>query len=358
MNARGLSDELNQLTESLSLNQIEIGPLGSPLTIDFYEKWLSENNYGSMTYLKDHFEAKKNPHLLSASGARELRSVISVSQSYFPVVHPQVEKLVARTATYAQNEDYHYWLKEKLMRLISALNEKYPAETFLPYVDSGPVLERNWAYQNGLGWFGKNTCLIHPKHGSLFFVAEILTSLASPNEITIEPISDFCGKCQKCIDVCPTDALTAPRQMKADLCISYLTIEAKTSPPVALREKMGDWFYGCDLCQTVCPWNEKVFRVKGIEASHDTSKDLLLNLSASEKSELIIFFKWLLTTSHKQIQKKFLGTPLSRAGAKGLKRNALIVIANRKLTELQSEIEALQLPELNELKCWALTKLQ
>lgn len=354
---QSLKDSLDQLTISLALNQIEIGPLGAPLTIDFYEKWLSNQSFGSMKYLQDHFTAKKNPQLLAGGQTKSLHSVISVSQSYFPVVKPHATKLPARTATYAQNEDYHYWLKDKLANLITALKEKYPDEIFLAYVDSGPVLERNWAYQNGLGWFGKNTCLIHPQHGSLFFVAEILTSLITPAESILEPLPDFCGKCQKCIDICPTNALVAPKQMNAELCISYLTIEAKTVPPLELRKKIGDWFYGCDLCQSVCPWNEKVFRLKNIESSHDTSTELLLGLSNQEESELLAFFRWLLKTSHKQIQKRFLGTPMSRAGAKGLKRNALIVIANRKLIALKADVEALNLDEFAELKAWTLQQL-
>ncbi|MBC7419734.1 MAG: tRNA epoxyqueuosine(34) reductase QueG [Bdellovibrio sp.] len=348
-----LNETLSGLRQTLCFNQIEIGPLGTPLTIDFYQKWLSANHYGSMNYLKEHFEVKKNPLQL----ASELKSVISISQSYFPVTKPHTEKIAGRTALYAQNEDYHYWLKEKLIRVIDELKKTYPNEVFLPFVDSGPVLERNWAYQNALGWFGKNTCLIHPEHGSLFFIAEILTSIDAQNNSPIEALPDFCGKCQKCIEICPTQALVSPREMKADLCISYLTIEAKTSPPIELRKKMGDWFYGCDLCQTVCPWNEKVFRQKNINKSSDTSTDFILNLPSEEKAELVIFFKWLLTSSHKQIQKKFLGTALGRAGAKGLKRNALIVIANRNLTELKNEVENLELKELAELKSWTLAQL-
>ena len=338
------------------MDQIEVGRGHARVTIRFYESWLQENHFGTMTYLKDHYDVKKNPQLLD----QRLQSVISVAQSYHPIVQPHAEKNPARVALYAQNMDYHFWLKEKLKQIVMKLQTQFPDEIFLPYVDSGPILERNWAYENRLGWFGKNTCLIHPEKGSLFFIAEIMTSkavsdLAFPRGL--EPLPDFCGKCQKCIDICPTQALVSPRKMKADQCISYLTIESKETPPVELRSKIGDWFFGCDLCQTVCPWNEKVFRKKEISRTPDTSTALRLDLSTTEKEELVTYFRWILTASHKQIQKKTLGSPLARAGAKGLKRNALIVIANQKLVELKPEVEALDLEPLSELKHWALAQL-
>lgn len=351
---QSIRKQLSEITQKHLFNQIEIGSLSKPITIDFYEKWLAKNQYGTMTYLKEHLPFKKNPLLLK----HDLKSIISVAQSYYPSVQPN-EALPARLALYAQNDDYHYWLKNKLNQVIEDLKLIYPDETFLPYVDSGPILERDWAYQNRLGWFGKNTCLIHPQHGSLFFIAEIFSSLQlkpdSPE--LLEPLPDFCGKCQKCIEICPTNAIIEPRILKADQCISYLTIEAKTTPPVELRKKMGDWFFGCDLCQTVCPWNEKVFKTQSIFHPQKTNTQLLLNLTDTERSELVLFFKWILTSSNKQIQKRFLGSPLSRASAKGLKRNALIVIANKNLYELKETILQFESKELEELKTWTLEQL-
>lgn len=343
---------LNHCLQEFDLDQIEVGPIQSPVTIQFYESWLQENHYGTMTYLKDHYDVKKNPHLLD----QRLQSVISIAQPYHPVIQPHAENNPARVALYAQNMDYHFWLKEKLNQIIAKLQIQFPDEIFLPYVDSGPILERNWAYENRLGWFGKNTCLIHPEKGSLFFIAEIMTSKAVLEE-GLEPLPDFCGKCQKCMDICPTNALISPRKMKADQCISYLTIESKEPPPVELRTKMGDWFFGCDLCQTVCPWNEKVFRKKQITPNPHISTSKTLDLNLTERTELVSYFRWLLTASHKQIQKKTMGSPLARAGAKGLKRNALIVIANQNLFELQNEVKNLDLEPLNELKQWTLNKL-
>lgn len=341
------------LKSQFQLNQISLVPLKTPLTIEFYRKWLNQNYYGDMAYLETHYKTKKNPFVLGEN----LNSVITVTQQYFPLVQPLLEKTPARIALYAQNQDYHYWLKEKLTALIQELKQKYPHDHFLPYVDSGPLLEKDISYQAGHGWFGKNSCLIHPKDGSLFFIAEILTTLNSPSEtITLQP--DLCGKCTRCIDSCPTQAIIAPKTVQADKCISYHTIESKSVPPLELRSKINDWFFGCDICQTVCPWNEKAFRINSIPSSNLTSTQEILQLNKEQNEELISFLKEILTSSNKKLQKKFWGTALLRSAGFGLKRNALIVIANRKINELQPEVRLfLKDPKLSELAEWCLNQL-
>lgn len=358
-----LSSRLQRAALSLGFSQAAISPLKSPLSIAFYEKWLSEGRHADMAYLQNHLPFKQNPTLLG----KDLKSVISVTHSYYPAVQPSPLSVPARTALYSQNEDYHYWVKEKLQKLSEELRQLYPDSIFLPYVDSGPILERDLAYQNGLGWFGKNTCLIHPQHGSLFFIAEILTTLTIKDEPTddntvqhnpIEPLPDFCGKCTKCLDICPTEALSSPRVLDANKCISYLTIESKSVPTPDLRRKIGDWFFGCDLCQTTCPWNQKVFRKSTLDHGNRISTDLHSALTTERRTELVEYFNFLLTASHKQIQKHHYGSPLLRAGAKGLKRNALIVIANQQLHELTEAVQSLQTPDLIELKEWTLQQLR
>lgn len=345
-----------ELKNILQLDQVSIVPLKEPITIGFYEKWLSQNYYGTMNYLKDHFELKKQAKKINP----RFESVITVTQSYFPVLKPTAQKLSARIATYAQNEDYHYWLKDKLNVAIEILKQKFPDDIFAAYVDSGPVLEKDIAFQAGHGWFGKNSCLIHPKKGSLFFVAEILSSI-NTDQLKLNPIitkPDMCGTCNRCMVACPTQAIIAPQIIKADQCISYLTIESKIAPPMELRTKISDWFFGCDICQTVCPWNEKVFRTDNVPDSHATSTDSFLNLNQTEKNDQIIFFKMILTSSNKQLQKYFFGTALHRAAGFGLKRNALVVIANRKIIELKSDVTELTSdPKLGELAQWTLNNL-
>lgn len=332
--------------------QVDMSGLKSPLTVDFYEKWLARNHHGTMAYLQTHLPTKKDLRLINT----ELKSAIVFAQSYLQPPTDVLKIHPARVAMYAQSQDYHHWLKEKIMRVIAELEEKFPGETFLPFVDSGPVLERDLAYQNGLGWFGKNSCLIHPKHGSLFFIAEILCSIAVEQN-SIEPLPDFCGTCTRCIDICPTQAINSDRSLKADQCISYLTIESKTTPPLELRSKIGDWFFGCDLCQTTCPWNQKVFKRKTINDER-TSLDLKFTLTPEKRNELVGFLKQILNSSGKQLQKNFQGSPLSRGGNFGLKRNAIIVIANQRLIEIRKDIKLyLKDERLSELAQWALDQL-
>ncbi len=339
--------------QNLKLDQVSHIPLKQPMTIEFYQKWLANDYHGTMKYLLDHLELKRSPQNINS----QFRSVITVTQSYFPTIEKTDVALPARVAMYAQNKDYHFWLKDKLIKGISALQNQYPGDIFVPYVDSGPILEKDYAYQAGHGWFGKNSCLIHPKKGSLFFVAEILSSLdANTPALTLLP--DMCGTCTRCMDICPTQAIVKPKVIKADQCISYLTIESKTVPPLELRSKINDWFFGCDLCQTICPWNEKVFRTEKIPTTHLTSTSDFLDLSESEKQDLIEFYRMILTSSNKQLQKLFQGTALDRAHGFGLKRNALVVIANRKITDLIPEVSVLlKDPKLEELADWALKEL-
>lgn len=348
-----LAEIQTELINQLGLDQVSFIPLSQPITISFYNKWLDQNYYGTMNYLKEHADYKSDPRKLNP----DYRSVITVTQSYFPAVQPAAIPLPARTAMYAQNNDYHFWLKEKLNQAIKLLQTKYPEEIFAPYVDSGPILEKDFGYRAGHGWFGKNSCLIHPQKGSLFFVAEILTSLKL-EDIEIAPKPDMCGTCTKCMDNCPTGAIIEPKVIKADQCISYLTIESKVAPPIELRSKINDWFFGCDICQTVCPWNEKVFRTKKIPSSHLTETNPHLEINPEEHKALVDFFRMILTSSNKSLQKHFYGTALHRSGGFGLKRNAMIVIANRKIKELHGEVLLFKDdPKLAELADWTIKQL-
>lgn len=297
-----------------------------------------------MQYLKDHLPIKAAPH----AHFSELNSAIVLAEPYYP--HPKSTNTSARTALYAQGEDYHLWLTQKLKTLSDHLLTHYPQEKFLCFTDSAPILERDLAYLAGLGWVGKNTCMIHPEHGSLWFIGEIYTSL----ELT-EPqralVPDMCGTCDRCIKSCPTGAIEEPKVLNATKCISYWNIEAKTVAPEPLRAKMNDWFFGCDICQTVCPWNEKVF-----------AKDLMRPLSHPHlpiDKEGIYFLSEVLTLSNKELMRKYKDHPYSRARGRGLKRNALIVIANLKLVELRTQVEGfLPLdPEMDQLKNWTLAHL-
>lgn len=300
-----------------------------------------------MKYLEEHAAIKESPQIKWPRA----QSALVFAMPYFP--HPQgninFPLKNARVSLYAQGMDYHFWFRERMQQLCTTLKEQFPEEEFLSFTDSSPILERDLAKRAGLGWVGKNTCLIHPKKGSLFFIGEIYTSLKM--NIEFEPLPDFCGTCTRCIDICPTQALIEPRKMDARKCISYLTIESRTLPPEDLREKIGDWFFGCDLCQTVCPWNQKIFKGK-------LSTEATLSRSEDETLNLIEDLRYILSSSGKKLEKDFWGTPLARAGSFGLKRNALIVAGNMKLQDLQKEIQNLLGHEkLGELAQWTLSKL-
>ncbi|KYG64083.1 epoxyqueuosine reductase [Bdellovibrio bacteriovorus] len=349
MTLQEIQSLIDQHLQTEGFSHFGVAALERPFSMSFYNEWLKEGLHGDMKYLAEHAGIKENPQ----SKWPRAHSALVFAIPYFP--HPQPQEASpplssARISLYAQGMDYHFWFKDKMNRLCSALKEIFPDEEFLAFTDSSPILERDLARRAGLGWVGKNTCVIHPKKGSLFFIGEIYTSLNLKTEI--EPLPDFCGKCQKCIDICPTGALLEPRKMDARKCISYLTIESREVPEESLRSQIGDWFFGCDLCQTTCPWNEKVFKGQ-------LNTETVLSLSEDQEADLKEDLRYILTASGKQLSRDFLGTPLARAGSFGLKRNALIVIANRKISALQEEVRTLQAhPKLGELATWTLEQLK
>lgn len=211
------------------------------------ETWLKHNQHGEMHYMENHFDKRLNPTLLVEGS----KSVISLLFNYYPeeTQKPGVPKI----AKYAYGEDYHTVIKDHLKNLIAWMATEMGEIQCRAFVDSAPVMDKAWAKKAGLGWIGKNTNLIHPKEGSFFFIAEIISDLEFSPDI---PMKDYCGTCTRCIDACPTDALSIPYQIDAKKCISYLTIELKDEIlPREFKGKMDQWIFGCDICQDVCPWN-------------------------------------------------------------------------------------------------------
>lgn len=309
-----------------------------------YDKWIKSQHHGDMTYLESHLPAKQDP----ASFFSGYESIISVGISYLPHPAPKKSFAGASVALYAQGLDYHHWFKDKLEKCAQELKLKFPAESFLCCTDSAPLQERDLAVSGGVGWIGKNTCLITRQDGSLFLIGEILTSLKfSPDQNSEpQPPHDFCGTCNLCLEACPTKAFVEPRVLDATKCISYWTIESRKIPPEPLRTQIQDWLFGCDICQTVCPWNKKILQ------------KFLPQPQAPDEQALIEDLRWILTASGKQIEKRVKGTPLLRAGPFGLRRNALIVAGNLGLRELLPLIKTLsEDPRLGELAQWALAKI-
>lgn len=212
--------------------------------------WLRLGYQGEMAYMARNREKRTDPRLLM-DGAR---SVISVLMNYFP------EKSLIREgdlkiAKYAYGKDYHLVIRDKLQELVRLLKEKAGDFKARVFTDSAPVLDKAWAERAGLGWIGKNTCLIHPQLGSFVFIGEVITDL----ELVYDTnrINDLCGGCTRCIEACPTGAIVGPRLLDARRCISYLTIENRGEIGEQFRGQFNDWIFGCDICQDVCPWNRK-----------------------------------------------------------------------------------------------------
>lgn len=212
------------------------------------EEWLNRGYHGQMSYMENHFDKRIDPTKL-VPGAK---SVLSLMYNYCPEDDsPSTE--APKLSRYAYGKDYHFVIKRKLKELLYYLQAEVGAVEGRVFVDSAPVLERDWAKHAGVGWAGKNTLLINPKAGSYYFLCELISDLDLEPD---GPMRDYCGTCTRCIDACPTEAIS-PQGYIVDgsKCISYLTIELREAIPEAFRDQMEGWMFGCDICQEVCPWN-------------------------------------------------------------------------------------------------------
>ncbi|SMG33822.1 epoxyqueuosine reductase [Marivirga sericea] len=211
------------------------------------ENWLKKGYHGKMQYMENHFDKRLDPTKL-VEGAK---SVVSLMYNYYP------EQDIAKSdsyklAKYAYGKDYHFVVKDKLKDFMSRIHEEIGEVDGRVFVDSAPVMERQWAAKSGLGWLGKNSLLLNKQRGSFYFLAELIIDLDLQED---GPMQDYCGTCTKCIDACPTDAIVGDTIVDASKCISYLTIELKDDLPKEFSDKMESWVFGCDICQDVCPWN-------------------------------------------------------------------------------------------------------
>lgn len=213
------------------------------------EEWLNRNYQGQMGYLANHFDKRLDPTKL-VDGAK---SVVSLIYNYYPQQKLPEGKSDIKLAKYAYGEDYHLVIREKLSEFLEILREEIGEFGGRSFVDSAPVMERQWAQRAGLGWIGKNSLLLNREMGSFFFLAELIIDLEVTPDLPLA--KDYCGTCTACIDACPTDAIVQPGVVDGSKCISYLTIELKDAIPNKFSEKMENWAFGCDICQDVCPWN-------------------------------------------------------------------------------------------------------
>lgn len=264
------------------------------------EQWLQEGRHGKMTYMENHFDKRLDPTLL-VPGAKSVVSLLLNYHSEEKQSDPEAPKI----SSYAYGQDYHTVIKEKLTQLMLYLREEIGEIEGRVFVDSAPVMDKAWASRAGLGWVGKNTNLISKQVGSFFFIAELIIDLDLEYDL---PVADHCGSCTACIDSCPTEALIAPYQIDGSKCISYATIELKESIPETFKDKMEGWAFGCDICQTVCPWNR--FATPHQETAFMPKKEVL-ELSSKDWQEL----------TEETFKKVFQKSAVKRAKFSGLKRN-------------------------------------
>jgi epoxyqueuosine reductase len=265
------------------------------------EDWLNQGKHGQMSYMEGHFDLRVDPTKLEPG----TRSVICLMYNYYTEVK-QADETAPKISMYALGRDYHKIIRKKLKRVIAAIREEVGEVNGRGFVDSAPILERDWARRSGLGWVGKNTLLIHPRKGSYFFLAELLLDLDLSYDT---PIKDHCGTCTRCIDACPTEAISPEGYvMDGSKCISYLTIELKEAIPEAFAGKMGGYMYGCDICQQVCPWNR--FSERHTEPDFEP-KEALLQMSKREWQEV----------TEEVFDRLFEGSAVKRTKFTGLKRN-------------------------------------
>ena len=239
------------------------------------EQWLRQGRHGEMHYMENHFDKRLDPTKL-VPGAK---SVVSLLLNYHSP-EKQSDPTAPKISTYAFGQDYHKVIKDKLYLLLARIRDRIGEVDGRVFVDSAPVMDKAWAAKAGLGWVGKNTNLIAKQVGSFFFIAEMILDLELAYDL---PVADHCGSCTACIDACPTQALTAPYQIDGSKCISYATIELKNAIPDHFKGKMDGWMFGCDVCQTVCPWNR--FSTPHNEAAF-APKAELLELNKQDWEEL------------------------------------------------------------------------
>lgn len=287
-----------------------------------FDEWLQRGYAGEMSYLHRQRDRRVDPSLI----VQDAKSVIACGINYHTENPLSIEAAPPASgwiSRYAWGDDYHDVVGQKIQALYEFLCDT--AQTPVNgryYVDTGPVLEKVWAQYAGLGWIGKNTCLLNQKLGSFFFIALIITDLELPPDM---PAVDRCGSCRRCIDACPTGAIVEPYVLDATRCISYLTIEKRGALPEAHREAMGRHVFGCDICQDICPWNQK---------APVTSEPAFAPRSGAVNADL----GQLLDMDIETFRQRFRKSPVKRAKYTGLLRNALIAAGNSRHEPLKEKI--------------------
>jgi epoxyqueuosine reductase len=342
-----------QAATEAGFDLVGVAPVADAPELEYFPRWIAEGHAGEMKYLETLDEQGRLKRASLARAAPWARSVVVCALNY-NTAQPYSTQVAHQDAghgwisRYAWGSDYHDSVMRRLRQVEAAIRTVVGADglTTRCYVDTGPIVERVVAKYAGIGWIGKNTCIIHQKLGSWLFLGVILTSLELEAGM---PAPDRCGSCTRCIDACPTDALIAPYQLDSNKCISYLTIEKRGALPEdeELRAGMGRHVFGCDICQDVCPWNRKAPATTGAEFQ---PRPELVNPALD----------WLAEMSAEEFSRTFHGSPVRRAKLAGLRRNAVIAIGNsgdRKFLPVLDKLAADEDDVVAESAVWARRKL-
>ena len=319
-----LTEEIKAQAASLGFDLAGVTTADPPRHGDYYAEWVEQGLAGEMAYLERQIEKRQDPRKILPNA----RSLVVVAMNYLCPDPDPVSGMRAGTpedtpestprgkiARYARGDDYHDVMKEKLLALLRFVQDRAgrPVEGKV-YVDTGPVLEREFAVRAGLGWFGKHTNLIHKRVGSWLLIGEILLDIELDQD---GPSADHCGTCTLCLEACPTDAIVEPYVVDSRRCISYHTIELKGAIPLAYRAAMGDRVFGCDDCQDVCPWNRR---------APETGHPAFVARPWNESPDLIK----MLGMTPESFRTRFKGSPIKRTKRRGLLRNAAVALGNAK----------------------------
>jgi epoxyqueuosine reductase len=347
-----LKQRLIVFARTLGFDSCRVAACSTPAHADEFDDWLDEGAHGQMEYMARATEKRREPQKI-LDGAK---SIIVLALNYFQgdsapewpltAAEPAAtteERARGRIARYAWGDDYHDLIAAKLGKIDIFLRDFGGRQKC--YVDTGPVLERDHAAQAGIGWHGKSTMLIDEKLGTWFFLAEILTTLELPAD---DPARDRCGTCERCINACPTGAITAPHKLDARRCISYLTIELKSSIPLELRSLIGDRIFGCDDCLDACPWNRfaKVSRESAFAARKSTTAYALRDYLRLDEAEF---------------RDRFRNSPINRIKRRGFLRNVCVALGNIGTREDLPALERAALdsePLIAEHAAWAINRIR
>jgi epoxyqueuosine reductase len=332
-----LEDRLKQRARELGFDLVGVAPATEADGFDRLRDWLDRGYAGTMNYLHRQAEARRHPNAVFP----DVRSVVMVGMNY----KPRESESAAKVARYARGTDYHEVLWRRLDELLAWVRTEVPGCDGRGVVDTAPLLERDFARRAGLGWFGKNTMLIHKRLGSYFFLGALLL------DVELKPdaphVAQHCGTCTACLDACPTAAFPAPGVLDARRCISYLTIEHRETIADEFRQPLGSWLFGCDVCQEVCPWNRKA------PLATEPAFSPRPELEAVDPAEL-------LGLSEADFRQRFRDTALWRSKRRGLLRNAALVLGNRgDRAALPALRRALEDPEplVREAAAWAIERI-